>query len=300
MNLLEPGAETMSGEEITESSGSPKDCLTAVVKEIGWTGRKTEEERQREWKTGKVRGKGFAMLQKAPAMPANTASSVIMQMNGDGHVKMMIGAVDIGQGAITALAQIAAQELDIPIEHIEISAEIDTRANPYDWNTVASKLTFMGGNAVIKASREMLSKMKAVAAQALRTDPENLLHANGEIFHRHNPNRRMSYKDVALGYMCTEWYRHRRSFDLQRKQHRRRSDQPPSGNRSGLSRRGLDFGAHAVEIEVDVETGVITVLKVASAFDIGQVINEKLVYGQICGGVAGVGLSNTGRLQIQR
>jgi CO/xanthine dehydrogenase Mo-binding subunit len=132
MNLLEPGDQTMSGEVITESNGSPKECLTAVVKEIGWTGRKTEEERQREWKTGKVRGKGFAMLQKAPAMPANTASSVIMQMNGDGHVKMMIGAVDFGQGAITALAQIAAQELDIPIEHVEISAEIDTRANPYD------------------------------------------------------------------------------------------------------------------------------------------------------------------------
>jgi len=285
MNLLEPGAETMSGEEITESSGSPKDCLTAVVKEIGWTGRKTEEERQREWKTGKVRGKGFAMLQKAPAMPANTASSVIMQINGDGHVKMMIGAVDIGQGAITALAQIAAQELDIPIEHIEISAEIDTRANPYDWNTVASKLTFMGGNAVIKASREMLSKMKAVAAQALRTDPENLLHANGEIFHRHNPNRRMSYKDVALGYMYPNGTgiggplisSGSSIADGLTNLH------PETGQ--GYPAAVWTFGAHAVEIEVDVETGVITVLKVASAFDIGQVINEKLVYGQICGGV---------------
>ena len=285
MNLLGPGDHTISGEVITESSGSPKDCLTAVVKEIGWNGRKSEEERQREWKTGKVRGKGFAMLQKAPAMPANTASSVIMQMNGDGHVKMMIGAVDFGQGAITALAQIAAQELDIPIEHIEISAEIDTRVNPYDWNTVASKLIFLGGNAVIKASHEMLQKMKGIAAQALRTDPENLLHANGEIYHRHNPERRLSYKQIALGYMYPNGTgiggplisSGSSIADGLTNLH------PETGQ--GNPAAVWTFGAHAVEIEVDVETGNITVLKVASAFDIGQVINEKLVYGQICGGV---------------
>jgi len=284
-NLLEPGTRTMSGELITESSGSPKDCLTAVVKEIGWTGRKTEEERQREWKTGKVRGKGFAMLQKAPAMPANTASSVIMQMNGDGHVKMMIGAVDFGQGANTVMAQIAAQILDIPIEHIEVMSEIDTRANPYDWNTVASKYTFMGGNAVTKASKEMLRKIKEVAAQALRTEPEMLAHAGGEVFHVHNPERRLSYKDIALGYM----YPGGNSIggpvissgssiaDGLSNLH------PETGQ--GLPALDWTFGAHAVELEVDVETGNIEILKIASAFDIGQVINEKLVYGQITGGV---------------
>ena len=285
MNLLEPGKETMSGEKLTESTGSPKDCLTAVVKEIGWTGRKTDEERAREWKTGKVRGKGFAMLQKAPAMPANTASSVIMQMNGDGHVKMMIGAVDFGQGAITALAQIAAQTLDIPIEHIEISAEIDTRANPYDWNTVASKLTFMAGNAVIKASNEMLAKMKNIAAQALRTDPDYLDHKEGVIFHKHNPDRRLTYKDIALGYMYPEGTgiggpiisSGSSIADGLTNMH------PETGK--GFPAAVWTFGAHAVEIEVDVETGNIEVLKIASAFDIGQVINEKLVYGQITGGV---------------
>lgn len=285
MNLLEPGKETMSGEKVTESTGNPKECLTAVVKEIGWTGRKTEEERAREWKTGKVRGKGFAMLQKAPAMPANTASSVIMQMNGDGHVKMMIGAVDFGQGAITALAQIAAETLDMPIEDIEISAEIDTRANPYDWNTVASKLTFMAGNAVIKASKEMLAKMKNIAAQALRTDPDYLDHKDGVIFHKHYPDRRLTYKQLALGYMYPEGTgiggpiisSGSSIADSLTNLH------PETGK--GFPAAVWTFGAHAVEIEIDIETGNIEVIKIASAFDIGQVINEKLVYGQITGGV---------------
>ena len=285
LNLLEPGDHTMSGEVITESTGNPKQCLTAVVKEIGWTGRKTEEEREREWKTGKVRGKGFAMLQKAPAMPANTASAVIMQMNGDGRVKMMIGAVDFGQGANTAMAQIAAQELDIPIEHIEVMSDIDTRANPYDWNTVASKYTFMGGNAVIKASREMLNKLKAVAAQALQTEPQYLAHANGEVYHVHNPERRIPFKKLALGYQYANGTgiggplisSGSSIADGLTNLH------PETGQ--GSPALVWTFGAHAVEIEVDVETGSVTVLKVASAFDIGQVINEKTIYGQICGGV---------------
>ncbi|MEM5776104.1 MAG: molybdopterin cofactor-binding domain-containing protein, partial [Anaerolineaceae bacterium] len=211
--------------------------------------------------------------------------SAIMQMNGDGRVRMMIGGVDIGQGAYTAMAQIAAQELDLPIEHIDIMTDIDTRANPYDWNTVASKLTFMGGNAVINASRELLQKMKEVAAQVLKTEPKYLAHANGEIYHVHNPERKLTYKQIALGYMypggtsiggplmATGTYIADGLTNLH----------PETGQ--GAPALVWTFGAHAVEIEVDVETGSIEVLKVASAFDIGQVINEKLVYGQICGGV---------------
>ncbi len=84
------------------------------------------------------------MLQKAPAMPANTSTSVIMQMTGDGRVKMMIGAIDYGQGANTAMAQIAAQELDLPIDRVEVVENLSTQTNPYDWNTVASKYTFIG------------------------------------------------------------------------------------------------------------------------------------------------------------
>ncbi|NLC89974.1 MAG: xanthine dehydrogenase family protein molybdopterin-binding subunit, partial [Clostridiaceae bacterium] len=109
-NLLRPGDLTMTGELMTASTGSPIDCLQAAVKEIGWKGRKTEAEREAEWKTGKVRGTGFAMVQKAPAMPPNAASSIIMQLQGDGHVKVMVGGIDYGQGLMTAVSQITAQE----------------------------------------------------------------------------------------------------------------------------------------------------------------------------------------------
>src|SRR5690606_37607520 len=107
----------------------------------------------------------------------------------------------------------------------------------------------------------------------------------GEVYHVHNPERRISYAKIALGYMypngtsiggplmATGTYIADGLTNLD----------PETGQ--GSPALVWTFGAHAVDIEIDVETGNIDVLKVVSAFDVGQVINEKLIYGQICGGV---------------
>ena len=289
MNLLKPGSKTITEETITESSGSPCDCLSAVVKEIGWIGRKTQEEREKEWKTGKVRGKGFAMIQKAPAMPANTATSVIMQMAGDGHVNIMMGAVDYGQGALTALAQIAAQELDIPFDMVKVIPQTNTETNPYDWNTVASKLTFMAGNAVIQASRNMVAQLKDVAARACAAHPTcwRMLTVTFTKAHAGNP-----YCLQGHGTRLCLSGRHGIggpiiSHGVCMADGLTNLD-PKSGK--GFPALAWTFGAHAVEIELDVESGNIDILKVASAFDIGQVINERMVYSQVVGGaMQGIG-----------
>lgn len=284
-NLLRPGERTLSGELIYETSGSPIDCLNAVVKEIGWTGRQTEEERERQYQTGKVRGKGFAMLQKAPAMPSYTSTAAIMQMDEDGRVKIMLGAIDMGQGANTIMAQIAAEVLDIPIESIEVVWENDTHKNPYDWNTVASKYTFMGGNAVRKAAANMVNQMKQLAAQAIRCHVDELTHSNGYIHHVHHTHKRIAYKDLSRGYVYENGmgiggpliahgvYMADGLTNLD----------PETGE--GSPALVWTFGAHGVEVEVDIETGVVEIIKIASAFDVGQVINKKLVDGQVLGGV---------------
>lgn len=284
-NLLRPGTHTISGELIYESTGSPVDCLEAVAKEIGWTGWKTDDERQNEFKTGKVRGKGLAMLQKAPAMPSYTSTSAIMQMDEDGHVKIMIGAIDMGQGANTVMAQIAAEELDLPIDAVNVVWDVDTDKHPYDWNTVASKYTFMGGNAVRKASKNMIQQMKEVAAQVLRCHPDELTHGDGYIYHVHHTARRIPYKKLAMGYM----YENGNGIGGPIISHGvyMASGLSNPDPETGQGRPGLvwTFGAHGIEIEVDVETGEVHVLKITSAFDIGQVINKKLVDGQVFGGV---------------
>lgn len=284
-NILKKGSHTISGELINENSGRPDECLAAVAKEIGWTGYRSEEERRESFKTGKVRGKGLASLQKAPAMPPHTSTSAIMQMDDDGNIRIMLGVIDIGQGANTAMAQIAAEVLDMPIEKVKVMWENDTDRHPYDWSTVASKYTFMGGNAVKKCAENMLLQMKEMAAQVLRTSIDDLVHGDEYIYHIHHTQRRIKYKDLALGYayengngiggplIAKGTYMADGLTFLD----------PVTGQ--GLPALDWTFGAHGVEIEVDIETGDIQIIKIASAFDIGQAINKKLVEGQIMGGV---------------
>lgn len=268
-----------------DTTGNPQACLDAVIKEIGWTGRKSEEERQAEIKTGKVRGKGFAMLAKAPAMPSYTSTAAIMQMDEDAHVKVMIGAVDMGQGANTIMAQVAAEELRIPIENVEVVWNVDTNKHPYDWNTVASKYTVMGGNAVRKAARNMVAQMKEIAAQALRCHPDELEHGDGYIYHVHHTHRRVAYTDLSMGYV----YENGNGIGGPLISHGvyMASGLTNPDPETGQGRPGLvwTFGAHGVDLEVDIETGEIHILKIASAFDIGKCINKKLVDGQVLGGV---------------
>lgn len=284
-NILRDGSITISGERIHENSGRPDQCLEAVSREIGWTGGQSAEARQAALQTGKVRGKGLACLQKAPAMPPHTSTTAIMQMDDDGIVRLMIGVVDMGQGANTIMAQIAAEVLDMPIEKVKVVWETDTDRHPYDWSTVASKYTFMGGNAVKRCAQNMIIQMKETAAQVLRCAIEDLVHGNEYIYHAQHTHRRISYKSLALGYayengngiggplVARGTYMADGLTFLD----------PVTGQ--GLPALDWTFGAHGVEIEVDVETGDITVLKIASAFDVGQVINKQLIEGQIMGGV---------------
>ncbi len=284
-NILRDGSITISGERIHENSGRPDQCLEAVCREIGWTGGQSAEARQAALQTGKVRGKGLACLQKAPAMPPHTSTTAIMQMDDDGIVRLMIGVVDMGQGANTIMAQIAAEVLDMPIEKVKVVWETDTDRHPYDWSTVASKYTFMGGNAVKRCAQNMIVQMKETAAQVLRCAIEDLVHGNEYIYHAQHTHRRISYKSLALGYayengngiggplVARGTYMADGLTFLD----------PVTGQ--GLPALDWTFGAHGVEIEVDVETGDITVLKIASAFDVGQVINKQLIEGQIMGGV---------------
>lgn len=284
-NILEPGKHTISGEIISESTGSPSDCLKAVADEIGWTGYQTEEEREAQRKTGKIRGKGIALLQKAPSMPSSTATAAIMQIDGDGNVKVMIGAIDMGQGANTAMQQIAAEVLDLPLEKVDVVWESDTHKNPYDWQTVASKFTFMGGNAVIRAAEDLIRQMKETAAQVFRCHVDRLAHGDGYIYHVHQKELRIPYSKLSRGYT----YENGNSIGgIAIGRGTYIADGLTNLDaETGQGRPALvwTFGAHGVDLEVDIETGDIHIFKIASAFDVGQVINKKIIDGQIIGGV---------------
>ncbi len=284
-NVLRQGAYTITGEKITRSHGHVYDCLDAVAKDIKWSGYKSEEEREKEKKTGKVRGKGVALLHKAPAMPTFTSTAIILKFNENGSVDLMTSLTDYGQGTYTALAQIAAEILKMPIERINVPWDSDTSFTPYDWQTVASKGAFMSGNATIAAAEDALRQIKEIAAQVLKCDVADLVCEDEKVYLIHNPDEYLEYKQIVNGYVYPDGtsiggpvigrgrYIAQGLTNLD----------PETGQ--GLPALDWTYGAHGAEIEIDIETGEIHVIRLASAFDVGQTLNEGLARGQIIGGV---------------
>jgi len=284
-NVLRPGAETITGEKIGPSHGKVYECLDAVAKDINWTGLKSESEREQEKKTGKVRGKGVAVLHKAPAMPTFTATATVLKFNENGSIDLMTSLTDYGQGTYTALAQIAAEILRMPVERINVPWDSDTSFTPYDWQTVASKGAFMSGNATIMAAQDALRQIKEIAAQVFRCSIEELDYKDEKVFLEHNPDKYLEYKQIVNGYVYPNGNSIGGPVIGRGKYIAQGLTNLDFETGQGLPALDWTYGAHGAEIEVDVETGDIRVLNLSSAFDIGQTLNEGLARGQIIGGV---------------
>lgn len=289
-NLLKPGSTTITGEIVTENTGDVSKCLNIVAEGIGWNKSKTEEEKALENTTGKYRGKGIAVLHKAPAMPSSSASSAILQMNEDGSIRFNVGGIDFGQGTYTALAQIIAERLHISIEKIHVVADTNTDTAPYDWQTVASRMTVLAGNAVIEACNDVEHQIFELGEEVLHAAKHELALGDECIYVKQHPENKLYYRQMAVGYSY------------------------PNGNsiggpiigrgksiaqgltnldkETGQGRPALDwtFGAHGIEVEVNKNTGEVEILKIVSAIDVGKVMNEMLLKGQVTGGIIqGVG-----------
>lgn len=279
-NLLKEGDRTITGETITAGHGRPDRCLEAVAKEIGWGVKSAPSKDPR-----KVRGKGLSALHKAPAMPTSTSCAVIIKLDEDGAADVLVSGVNYGQGTYTTLRQIAAEELRLPIERVHVVNDCDTAFTPYDWQTVASRFAFMGGNAVIHAAADCLRQIKGTAAQAFGSRPEEVNCRDGFAFLIQDPARRIPYSRLALGYTFENGNSvggpvigHGRYIATGLTHLNLETGQ-------GLPAQFWTYGAHAVELEVDTETGEVEILKVATALDAGKVLNPRLCQGQVVGGV---------------
>lgn len=286
-NVLIPGKSlTATQERLREDAGAPAKVIEVAAKEIEWS--RPSEKPEKPWL---FRGKGIAAFWKGPVQPPNAASSAIVKLNDDGSVDVLIGTGEFGQGTITALAQIVAEELDIPIEKVRISPQRSTDMVPYTWQTVGSRGLFSEGQALLRALNDLKNQIKEVASQIFKVHKDLLEIKEGKVCVKGEPWECVSLSELALGYML------------------------PNGNTIGgpLIGRGsyvpaactlLDpetgagkpapfytFGAGAVEIEVNVLTGEIKVLKAVMALDT-PVINPLLAEGQVYGGtVMGVNIA---------
>ncbi len=283
-NALRPGSITLTGEKIHRNTGSILRCLEEAERAIGY-GKLTAAEKAREKKSGMKIGKAVVGLHKAPAMPPFTATGVVMRMNEDATVTVNFALTEIGQGTYTAIAQIVSERLRFPIERIKITSETDTDRDPYDWQTVASKGVLLTGNAALVASDDLLRKAYHVAAQVLRAQPIDLNHNAEGVFVKHDPEMSVSFREMATGYAFPDG----RSIEgpligvgryiAQGLTHLDKE------TGQGLPALDWTYGAHGLIVEVNIQTGAYNILKVASVFDVGKVVNPDAVRGQAIGGM---------------
>jgi CO/xanthine dehydrogenase Mo-binding subunit len=222
-------------------------------------------------------------------------ASAWLSLQGDGTLLIRSGVTDLGAGQAASLCQIAAEVLGAPLDDISIYIG-DSALNPPAGGTFATRQLYMSGNAVLHAARELRERMAPVAADLLGVPADDLEFADGRVRAAGTANGGVSITLAELAAACDKraistahlstWRAEAGSFD------------PRTGQ--GDTFPDYTYGTHAADVEVDVETGQVTVLRYAACHDVGRAINPMRVQGQIQGGaMQGLGYALTEDMAIE-
>ncbi|MEE8450019.1 MAG: molybdopterin cofactor-binding domain-containing protein [Thermodesulfobacteriota bacterium] len=196
----------------------------------------------------------------------------------DGHVTLLIGATDVGQGARTILAQIAAEELGVFLDDVTV-AQQDTDITPLDQVTSSSRVTFWTGNAVKAAAAEARKKLFEAVAEELEARVDDLISKERRIYVKGSPDRRIPFEQAV------SFFKLRNKGDSLFGHGLFSLPVDPLNISTGEGRCSspLSSGATIAEVDVDSETGEVRVLRIITAHDCGFAINPLSVHGQIEG-----------------
>ncbi|MEN1759036.1 xanthine dehydrogenase family protein molybdopterin-binding subunit [Anoxynatronum sibiricum] len=205
-------------------------------------------------------------------------SRSIVQLERDGSVTVYVGATEVGQGAKTVLSQIAAEVMALPLSGIHFVCE-NTDETPDAGTAAASRQTYNTGNAIKRTAELLLKEMKVTAAQHWGvSSPGRISMDSGKLVHPEHAESTLSYREVAM-IKGQELLRVEDSFTAMTTQ---LDDETGQGNPYWP----YTFNVYGVEVEVDTETGKVSVTKAVCAQDVGRAVNPKLIEGQMDGGFA--------------
>jgi carbon-monoxide dehydrogenase large subunit len=290
LNFVPPFTEpTQSIGGLAIDSGNYPATLDKALDILGYDQHRKEQQVRREQGDTKQIGIGFSTyLENCGWAPSRVIGSVLRYAGGGwesatvrlhptGKVVVVSGAMPHGQGTATIYSQVVADDLGIPIDDIEVLTG-DTDISPAGWDTYGSRGTAVGAPAVHRAAMKIVEKARKIAAHELEVAEEDLDYDRGTFTVKGAPDKA---KTVA-GLAFSAWTGHNL----------------PDGVTPGLEETAVHdpanlvfpFGAHICVVEVDTETGAVDVVKYVAVDDIGNVINPKLVDGQVVGGVVqGIG-----------
>jgi CO/xanthine dehydrogenase Mo-binding subunit len=281
-NIKRPGDVWFGGQQV--HSNELAACLDVIDREMPPAATASPDDAMK-------RGRGVAISAHISGL---LASGAIVRMLEDGTLLLNTGAVDIGQGSNTALTQICAEALKVPVDRVAIASP-DTDGSPYNWGTTASRVTYVTGRSVVAAAGEVERQLKQHASEMMECDPADLeLKPGGEVALKGVPGKSVSFAAIsgrahwaAGGPIIGS---HTWVFD-------QKTVDPKRAMVLGLPFQQIgifSFSAVAVEVEVDTVTGKVRVVQACAASDVGRVINPVMASGQVEGAfVQGMGFALT-------
>jgi aerobic carbon-monoxide dehydrogenase large subunit len=279
INLLDPseipharGLSTLSTDVILDA-GDYGGLLEKALVQSGFEDWEREVRRLRE--EGRLVGTGIGyFLEKSGLGPYEEAA---VEVDPTGSVRVLTGGASLGQGIETVLAQIAAEELEVPPEGIEV-VHTDTDLLPDGVGSWASRSTVVGGSAVMLAAKATAEKALRVAAEMLEASVEDLRLGPSRVEVAGSPDRHLSLGEIAAA--CDP----QRSAAM--------GEEPGLGARRTFTvdHMTYPYGVHLAQLEVDPETGGVEIRRYFVAYEVGRAVNPTLVEGQLIGGAAqGIG-----------
>lgn len=294
-NAQEAGEVT--GQGMVFKSCGFKECLTTAATRSDYTRKRKRNIADRTAPGAIKRGIGMASMLHvgggAKIYPSDGCGTII-KLDDFAHVTLITGASEIGQGSETVLSQLVCEELGLPMSAVTV-VNNDTAITPWDVGVHASRTTFIAGNSAIGAAKRAKAKILAAAAKKLGVAEAELDLRGGWVIRAADGEalqdlprllRSLHFSDKADLVMTTFYY------------------EPPSvhqdkGYKGDVS-AAYAWATQVVEVEVDTETGVVTMTRVTGAHDVGRVLNRLGIEGQIEGGVVmGQGYALTENLLIE-
>ena len=279
--------------DVLESCGLSQ-CIQRVAKESDW------ESKRRRPGTGRVRrGVGISacsMFSGAPFYPFASAAAV--KLHDDGGVTLFTGTSELGQGAETTMAQIAAEELGVSLDDIRVVSG-DTETTPIDLGNFLSGGALVTGNAVKMAAAEARKQLFEVASDMIDAAPSELVAKDGRIYIDGRPERGVSFAEAARASVLQN--------DGNPVMGRGYFKPLPDTNRypslakaKGRLTPAYGYAAHVAEVDVDIRTGGVKVVNLTAYHDCGFPLNPLIVEGQIDGNVSmGIGQALTEEVLLQ-
>lgn len=273
INLTKAGDPIFGGLKL--SSSAAEECLTAGSKAIGWNMRnKLPKEGVKKRGIGVGLGNHYSGTYNLGVWSETT--SVIFTIDIQGKGKITTATVDIGQGIRTTLPQIAAEASGLSYENIDIDFGTDTSTQPFDWGSFGSRSLFVLGAAVKEAATKAKNELLRRMAKREKVDPKDLDIKDSKIYNTRTNELLFSVEDAV--YWATAL-----------------SDEPGqifAAVNYVVKQNPLAFNSQFAEVEVDTETGQVSIIKLVSVLDAGTAINPAIVIGQAVGSVVdGIGYS---------